>query len=65
MAPVFDFSCRKRENDSVFSGVLSSVIVTSKHSLCGPAVVDPGLVGNSKEVESNPVKSLPAPNQCI
>ena len=68
MAPVCEVnisSCRKRENDSVFSSVLSIVIATSKHSLRGPAVGDPGLLGNIKEIDRNSVnlvKSLPATN---
>ena len=48
-------SCRSRKNDSVFSSVSSSVIVTLKHSLRGPAVGDPGLLGNTKEVDRNAV----------
>ena len=48
-------SCRSRENDSVFSTKSSLVIVTSKHSLRGPAVGDPGLLGNTKEMERNAV----------
>ena len=51
MAPVCGAnmsSCRSKENDSVFSIESSSVIVTSKHSLRGPAVGDPGLLGNVK-----------------
>ena len=47
MAPVCDpnvSSCRSRENDSVFSSKSSLVIVTSKHSLRGPAVGDPLLL---------------------
>ena len=57
-------SCRSRENDSVFSSKSSLVIVTLKHSLRGPEVGDPGLLGNTKETvrnSVNPVKSLPAP----
>ena len=60
-------SCRSKENDSVFSSKSSSVIVTSKHSLCGPAVGDPGLLGNAKVVDRNAVngvKSLPASKHC-
>ena len=57
MAPVSEVnvsSCRKRENDSVFSSVSSSVIVTSKHSLRGCGFVgDPGLLGNTKVVDRN------------
>ena len=71
MAPVCEAnvsSCRRRENDSVSSIESSSVIVTSKHSLRGPAVGDPGLLGNTKKIERNAinrVKSLPAPKHCI
>ena len=58
MTPVCDekkSSCRSKENDSVFSIESSSVIVTSKHSLRGPAVGDPGLLGNTKEIDRNAV----------
>ena len=43
MVPVCEgtSSCRSRENDSVFSSVSSSVIVTLKHSLRDTAVSDP------------------------
>ena len=59
-------SWRNREKYSVFSGKLSSVIVTSKHFLRGLAVIsDPGLLGNIKEIDVNPIKSLPAPKHCI
>ena len=69
MAPVCEVkvsSCRRRENDSVFSSASSLVIVMSKHSLrdCG-SVGDPGLLKNIKEIDRNAVnlvKSLPAPN---
>ena len=66
VAPVCDTnvsSCRSRENDSVFSSKSSSIIVTLKHFLRGPAVGDPGLLGNTKEIDRNThnrVKSLPA-----
>ena len=56
MAPVCDpnkSSCRSKENDSVFSNKSSVVIVTSKHSLRGPAVGDPLLIGITKEVDRN------------
>ena len=61
-------SCRKRENDSVFSSKSSLLILTSKHSLRGPAVGDPTLLGILKKIESvalNSVKSLPASKHCI
>ena len=58
MAPVCCpnmFSCRSKENDSVFSIVSSSVILTEKHSLRGTAVGDPGLLGNTKVGDRNAV----------
>ena len=58
VAPVCEInmsSCRSKENDSVFSNKPSSVIVTSKHSLRGPAVGDPGLLGITKMVDKNAV----------
>ena len=71
MAPVCDSnlsSCRRREKYSVVSSKLSSVIETSKHTLRGPEVGDPLLLGITKEIERdgvNPVKSLPAPKHYI
>ena len=56
MAPVCEVnmsSCRSRENDSVISAKSSLVIETSKHSLRGPAVGDPGLLENTKGTERN------------
>ena len=58
MAPVCGpnmSSCKSRENDSVFSNKLSSVIVTLKHSLRGPAVGDSTQLGNTKKNESDTV----------
>ena len=70
MAPAFDSesSCRSKENDSVFSSILSSAISTLKHSLRGPAVGDPGLLGITLTTEVNAVslvKSLPASKHYI
>ena len=48
----------------MFSGKSLSVIVASKHSLCGPALGDPGLLCNTKEIERKG-KSLPAPKHFI
>ena len=59
MAPVCEVdvsSWRNREKDSVFSNELSSIIVTWKHFLRGLTVInDPLLLGNTKEIDVNPV----------